>query len=107
MSGTSGTYKSSPHSGNFEQKLNDDGIYLNNRGHNPQNWTEIKEHLPPPRLSHSQFSDGDFDAFVEDDERELKESRAMTARNIFGNLDSPSLDSRKCILKSGVGEEDE
>lgn len=78
-SDTSGVTRSSPYSQDFEQKLIDEGIYLNNRSTKPQNWAEINECITRPRssLSPSQFSDGAFERFREDDERAVREIKVM------------------------------
>jgi hypothetical protein len=78
-SDTSGVTGSFPYSQGFEQKLIDEGIYLNNRSTKPQNWAEINEYItrPRPSLSPSQFSEDAFERFTEDNEQALRETNVM------------------------------
>jgi hypothetical protein len=54
-----GEKRSSAYDANFEQKLVDQGIYMNNQKSKPSNINEIRERLaqPRPSLSPSRFSE--------------------------------------------------
>lgn len=59
------TPRTTPYSGNFEQKLIDNGIYPNNKASKPQNLRDIEEFqmLARASLSPSRFKQEDFEEF--------------------------------------------
>jgi hypothetical protein len=79
------TSKISPKSGNFEQKMIDNGIYPSlykhpdGRREKPANWDDIHGRIPVSRasLSSSRFTDAHFEAFEGENERASSETTVM------------------------------
>ncbi|KAK2589819.1 hypothetical protein QQS21_012499 [Conoideocrella luteorostrata] len=72
--------RSSAYDADFEQDLNDHGIFANNRRSKSSNMQEIRQELtkPRPSLSPSQFSDGAFEDFQQRNEDIISEDRVMS-----------------------------
>lgn len=64
----------------FEQKFKDNGVFMDNRGPKPNNWTDIQRRLAQPRrsLSPTQFSESKFAKFQEANEKAKGETTTMT-----------------------------
>ncbi|KAL8926877.1 MAG: hypothetical protein Q9208_002686 [Pyrenodesmia sp. 3 TL-2023] len=63
----------------FEQKFKDNGVFMDNRGPKPKNWTDIQTRLARPRrsLSPTQFSQAEFEKFQEANEKATSENTTM------------------------------
>ncbi|KAI9672505.1 MAG: hypothetical protein M1817_003271 [Caeruleum heppii] len=96
--------RSSPYSRDFEQKLFDEGIRLNDRGPKPHNWAEFKDFIARERssLSPSQFSDGAFEDFREDSQRALREADVMArvVSTIAGSSDRRHISNDNVIFNN-------
>lgn len=85
QSGSTRTSKVTTKSGNFEQKMIDNGIYPHlyehpdGRSEKPANFDGIQGRLPVfrPSLSPSRFTDEDFEAFQRENARGSSETTAM------------------------------
>ena len=73
------TSKSSPYSGDFEQRLIDTGIFPHNDFSNPQNLEDIREYILKPRwsLSASHFDERKFQEYSALRKRAFNEASAM------------------------------
>ena len=92
------TRRTSAYDPGFEQKLVDHGIYPpghrlpdGNRLPKPNNWEEIQQRLAQrrPSLSPSEFSDGAFDTFVDQNTQSLNETEVTT--NVFPIIQGHSI----------------
>jgi hypothetical protein len=85
-SDVTGTTRSSPYNGDFEQKLIDGGVYPPYYEHSdgmfvkPANIDDIQRRMrePRPSLSPSRFSEGAFEEFQRENARTAKEGGAMS-----------------------------
>ncbi|KIH88776.1 hypothetical protein SPBR_07647 [Sporothrix brasiliensis 5110] len=73
------TKKSTPYDADFEQHLNDHDVLATYDSQKPANWAEIQAVLSQrrPSLSSSQFSEGAFDAFQDNNDRAKNENAVM------------------------------
>ncbi|KAI4195614.1 MAG: hypothetical protein LQ346_003392 [Caloplaca aetnensis] len=64
----------------FEQKFKDNGVFMDDSGPKPNNWTDIQTRLARPRrsLSPTQFSDSEFAKFKEANGKATTETTTIT-----------------------------
>lgn len=76
---TPGTPRTSPYNGDFQQKMEDLGVYTNNKASKPENLKEIYDYqkLPRASLSPSKFDQEQFEEFREICDALPSEARAM------------------------------
>ncbi|KIH90011.1 hypothetical protein SPBR_00542 [Sporothrix brasiliensis 5110] len=73
------TTESTPYSANFEQHLADHGVHATYSSQKPANWAEIRSVVTQrrPSLSSSQFSEGAFNRFEDENDRAKNKADVM------------------------------